>query len=72
MSLFNFQCKKCNLVFDIEVEDPRFSILELVPNFENNVICPQCGPLLMFEFELTKLGRTQVEQHVRQRITDKL
>ena len=30
------------------------------PRFENEIVCPRCGVLIMDEVELTELGQTQL------------
>lgn len=57
MAIINFECKKCNRIFDCETGEITFgNILD----FEKDIICPDCGKLAKEEILLTEYGQTQI------------
>jgi len=45
MPFINFQCKKCKRIFDFDVGRISFELVDDRPQFENQIKCPNCGPL---------------------------
>jgi len=62
MPFINFQCKKCNQEFDFDVGKINFELVNERPQFENQIKCPNCGPLTLDEVWLTELGQTQLTE----------
>lgn len=56
----NFECRKCGIIFDCDVGDVTVPANSLRPQFERNIICPECGQRTMDEVFLTELGQSQL------------
>lgn len=62
MPIINFECKKCKQEFNCDVGKITFPADSERPNFEQDIICDECGKLTMDEVWLTELGQTQLTQ----------
>lgn len=62
MSFINFKCKKCKRVFDFDVGKISFELVDERPQFENEIKCSRCGPLILDEVELTEIGQTELTE----------
>ena len=56
----NFECQKCQLIFDCEVGKIGMNIETFRPTFEKPIVCPKCGELSIDEVFLTELGQGQM------------
>ena len=54
--LINFECQKCGTLFVCDVGIVTSPETSAKPNFEKEIICPQCGKISMNEVFLTELG----------------
>jgi rubredoxin len=62
MTVLNFQCKKCDGIFDCNVGKITFPIDSDRPAFTQEIICPKCGTLSIDEVLLTELGQSQLTE----------
>lgn len=62
MPEINFQCKKCGRIFDFDVGNISFELVDERPQFEKQISCPRCGYLTLDEVILTELGQTQLTE----------
>lgn len=62
MAYLNFQCKKCRSVFDFDVGNINFELVDERPQFENPIRCPRCGPRTLDQLILTEWGQTQLTE----------
>jgi hypothetical protein len=60
--LINFECQKCGTPFDCDVGIVTLPETSDKPNFEKEIICPQCGKISMDEVFLTELGQSQLTE----------
>ncbi len=58
----NFECKKCNQVFDCEVGNVNIDEKTMRPVFENDIECPTCGIRKIDDVLLTELGQSQLTE----------
>jgi len=58
----NFECKKCNQIFDSEVGKIKMNERTFRPDFEKKVRCPGCGVRTIDEVFLTELGQYQMTE----------
>lgn len=56
----NFECKKCNRIFDSDVGTININEKTFRPDFEKSIICPKCGVRTIDEVFLTELGQSQM------------
>jgi len=59
MAIINFECKKCNNIFDCETGEITFGD---ILNFEKDIICLNCGKLTKEQVLLTEYGQTQISE----------
>lgn len=62
MAIINFQCKRCDKEFDCDVGKINFELVDGRPQFEHEIVCPNCGKLTLDEVELTELGQSQLTE----------
>jgi len=62
MPFINFKGKEGKRVFDFEVGKISFELGDKRPQFENQIKCPNCGPLTLAEVELTEVGQTELTE----------
>lgn len=60
MAVINFQCQKCKKVFDFDVGEINFELVDERPQFKNTIRCDRCGELTLDEVWLTEIGQTQL------------
>ncbi len=61
MAELNFECRKCNSIFDNDVGTITFPIKpDQRPIFENDIVCPKCGVITIDNVLLTETGQTQI------------
>lgn len=58
----NFECKKCNRIFDSDVGTIKINEQTFRPDFEKTIICPKCGVRTIDEVFLTELGQSQMTE----------
>ena len=58
----NFECKKCNQIFDSEVGKIKMNEQTFRPDFEKEIRCPRCGVRTIDEVFLTELGQSQMTE----------
>ena len=58
--LINFECKRCQHVFDCDVGAVSMSEGADRPHFEKRPLCPTCGEILIDDVRLTELGQDQL------------
>ena len=58
--IINFECQKCQLVFNCEVGKIGMNTETFRPTFEKKITCPNCGELSIDEVFLTELGQSQM------------
>jgi len=58
----NFECKKCNQIFNSEVGKIKMNEQTFRPDFEKEVRCPRCGFRTIDEVFLTELGQSQMTE----------
>ena len=56
----NFECQGCHKIFDFDVGNISINEQTMRPDFENPIICPQCGQRTIDEVFLTELGQSQL------------
>ncbi|MEO0129868.1 MAG: hypothetical protein ABIL70_09200 [candidate division WOR-3 bacterium] len=62
MAIINFKCNRCEIVFDFDVGEIAFELVNGRPQFEREIECPNCGKLTLDEVELTELGQSQLTE----------
>ena len=62
MAIINLQCKRCDKVFDFDVGEVNFELVNERPQFEHEFECPHCGKLTLDEVELTEIGHSQLSE----------
>ncbi len=61
MAELNFKCRKCKGIFDNDVGTITFPTEPgQRPEFENDIMCPNCGVITIEEVLLTEIGQTQL------------
>ncbi len=55
-----FECTKCGTIFETEVGEVTVNVDTLRPEFEYDIICPQCGKLTINDLLLTETGQGQL------------
>lgn len=58
--VINFECKKCQLVFDCNVGSVSVPEGSDRPHFEKRLLCPTCGEVTIDDVWLTELGQSQL------------
>ena len=58
----NFECKKCQDIFDCDVGAVSICESSFRPQFENEIIWPKCGQRSIDDVLLTELGQSQLTQ----------
>jgi len=58
----NFECKKCNGIFDSDVGTIKINEQTFRPDFEKPIRCPKCGVRTIDEVFLTELGQSQMTE----------
>ncbi len=58
----NFECMKCGIPFNCDVGTITFPENSDRPNFEKEIICPNCNQLSMDEVFLTEVGQSQLTE----------
>jgi len=58
----NFECEKCNNIFNSEVGKITINDQTFRPNFEKEILCPKCGVRTIDEVFLTELGQSQMTE----------
>ena len=56
----NFECQKCNVIFDSDVGSVSINEKTFRPDFANIIMCPNCGERTIDEVFLTELGQSQL------------
>lgn len=60
--LINFECRECGSIFDCDVGTVTIPENSDGPNFEKEILCPECGQLSMDGVLLTELGESQLTE----------
>ena len=60
--VINFECQKCRSLFDCDIGTVTFPESSDKPDFEREIICPNCGSLSMDEVLLTEIGQSQLSE----------
>ena len=60
--VINFECKKCNNIFDTDVGTVKMNEQTFRPDFEKSILCPKCGIRTIDEVYLTELGQSQLTE----------
>ena len=60
--VINFECQKCGILFDGDIGTVTFPENSDKPDFEKEIICPQCGNLSIDEVMLTEIGQSQLTE----------
>ncbi len=58
----NFECKKCNVIFNCDVGIIKMNEQTFRPDFEKSIMCPKCGVRSIDEVFLTELGQSQMTE----------
>ena len=58
----NFECKRCNSIFDSDVGTIEINEQTFRPDFEKPIMCPKCGVRTIDEVFLTELGQSQMTE----------
>ena len=58
----NFECKKCNSIFDSDVGTIGINEQTFRPDFEKPIMCPKCGVRTIDEVFLTEFGQSQMTE----------
>ncbi len=58
----NFECKKCNGIFDSDVGIIKINEQTFRADFEKPITCPKCGVRTIDEVFLTELGQSQMTE----------
>ena len=58
----NFECKKCQKEFDCEMGKIGVNEETWRPDFENHIICPNCGERTIDDVLLTEIGQSQMTE----------
>jgi hypothetical protein len=58
--VINFECQKCGTLFDCDTGTVTFPEDSDKPDFEKEIICPECGLLSIDEVLLTEIGQSQL------------
>jgi hypothetical protein len=62
MMIINFECKGCKKEFDCEMGKIGVNVKTWRPDFENPIICPNCGDRTIDDVYLTELGQSQMTE----------
>ncbi len=62
MAIINFKCNRCDEVFDCDVGEINFELVNWRPQFEREIVCPNCGKLTLDDVELTEFGQSQLTE----------
>ena len=60
--LINVQCRQCQQIFDSDVGQVSFKLEADRPEFEQPIVCPQCGERTMDQVWLTEIGQGQLTE----------
>lgn len=58
----NFKCTTCKDVFDFNVGKISINAMNYRPDFENKIICPNCGVRTIDQVTLTEMGQSQMTE----------